>query len=88
MQTAFFAISGVLPEEKAMEMIELAVEDTYGEKGEAVVEHELRAADLARERIHAGPAAEESYQRDWHMRPPVPADAPEFVRKVTAEMIA
>ncbi len=47
MQTAFFAISGVLPQEKALKMIELAVEDTYGDKGKAVVEMNIRAASLA-----------------------------------------
>jgi pyruvate-ferredoxin/flavodoxin oxidoreductase len=87
MQTAFFAISGVLPEEKALKMIELAVEDTYGDKGKSVVDMNIRAANLARERIHAIrlPAKPTS---ETHIRPPVPPSAPEFVRKVTGEMIA
>ena len=87
MQTAFFAISGVLPEEKALSMIELAVEDTYGAKGKAVVDMNIRAANLARERIHAVPLPAKP-SSETHIRPPVPADAPEFVRKVTGEMIA
>ena len=87
MQTAFFAISGVLPEEKALKMIELAVEDTYGDKGKAVVDMNVRAASLAAERIQPVPLPAKATSK-LHMHPPVPADAPEFVRKVTAEMIA
>jgi len=87
MQTAFFAISGVLPEEKAMKMIELAVEDTYGDKGKAVVDMNVRAANLARERIHAIPLPKKP-SSELHIRPPVPENAPEFVRRVTGEMIA
>ncbi|HML20213.1 MAG TPA: pyruvate:ferredoxin (flavodoxin) oxidoreductase, partial [Aggregatilinea sp.] len=38
MQAAFFKISGVLPDDQAMHMIEAAVEDTYGFRGSKVVE--------------------------------------------------
>jgi pyruvate-ferredoxin/flavodoxin oxidoreductase len=87
MQAAFFAISGVLPKEEAMKMVSLAVEDTYGDKGQSVVDMNIKAADLAVERIHRIelPAKPSS---DLHMRLPVPADAPEFVQQVTGMMIA
>jgi pyruvate-ferredoxin/flavodoxin oxidoreductase len=87
MQTAFFAISGVLPEPKANQMIELAIEDTYGDKGRTVVEMNVRAAHLARERVHRVdvPAHATAAER---MRGPVPSDAPDFVRRVTGEMLA
>jgi len=87
MQMAFFAISGVLPEEKALKMIELAVEDTYGDKGKTVVDMNVRAASLAAERIQKVKLPAKATSK-IHMHPPVPADAPEFVQKVTAEMIA
>ncbi len=87
MQTAFFAISGVIPEEQAMTMIEMAVEDTYGVKGKAVVDMNVRAARLARERIKEVPVPQKA-SSDISMRPPVPESAPEFVKSVTAEMIA
>ncbi len=87
MQTAFFAISGVLPQDKALKMIELAVEDTYGDKGQAVVDMNIRAASLAAERIQKVELPAKATSK-VHMRPPVPAGAPEFVQKVTAEMIA
>jgi pyruvate-ferredoxin/flavodoxin oxidoreductase len=87
MQSAFFAISGVLPEDKAMKMMELAVEDTYGRKGKAIVEMNIKSAGLARERIHQVDVPKKATS-EIHMRPPVPVDAPEFVQKVTGEMIA
>jgi len=87
MQTAFFDISGVLPEEQALKMIELAVDDTYGSKGKAVVDMNIKAANLARERIHKVELPEKPTS-GLHMLPPVPEEAPEFVRNVTAQMIA
>jgi pyruvate-ferredoxin/flavodoxin oxidoreductase len=87
MQTAFFAISGVLPTDKALPMIEMAVEDTYGSKGATVVEMNIKAANMARARIAEVPLPEKANSK-IHMRPPVPEDAPEFVRQVTGEMIA
>jgi pyruvate-ferredoxin/flavodoxin oxidoreductase len=87
MQSAFFAISGVLPEEKAMKMMELAVEDTYGDKGKKIVEMNIQSAGLARERIHEVDVPKKATS-DIEMRPPVPANAPEFVQQVTGEMIA
>ncbi|HML22747.1 MAG TPA: pyruvate:ferredoxin (flavodoxin) oxidoreductase [Aggregatilinea sp.] len=91
MQTAFFLISGVLPEEKAMEMIEMAVEDTYGRKGGIVVEMNINAAHQTSSRIQqvAVPAQViEPAPAEAHMRPPVPANAPDFVKAITGEIIA
>jgi pyruvate-ferredoxin/flavodoxin oxidoreductase len=87
MQSAFFAISGIIPEEQAVEMMELAVEDTYGDKGKTVVDMNIKAADLARERIHQVQVPEKATSTIY-IRPPVPEDAPEFVQEVTGEMIA
>ena len=87
MQTAFFAISGVLPEDKALEYIRLAVEDTYGDKGPSVVDRNIQAAKLAKERIHRLPLPDRATS-GRHVRPAVPEGAPEFVRNVTAPMMA
>lgn len=88
MQAAFFAISGVLPEEKAMALIEGAVRSTYGSKGTQVVEMNIRAARLAKERLQriALPAGIDGDAEP--LRAPVAADAPEFVRSVIGPMIA
>ncbi len=87
MQAAFFKISGVLPEEQAMEMIQAAVEDTYGKKGGKVVEMNIKGAEIAVDRIERVEYPAEATGK-VRMRPPVPADAPEFVKNVTAEIIA
>jgi pyruvate-ferredoxin/flavodoxin oxidoreductase len=45
MQTAFFAISGVLPREQAIEEIKHSIQKTYGKRGEAVVQQNFSAVD-------------------------------------------
>ena len=45
MQTCFFAISGVLPAQQAIEAIKNSVRKTYAKKGDEVVEMNLRAVD-------------------------------------------
>jgi len=87
MQTAFFDISGVLPKDQALDMIEMAVEDTYGDKGKAVVDMNIKAANLAKERIHEVEVPSKATSKR-SMLSPVPEGAPEFVEDVTAEIIA
>ncbi|HET6451730.1 MAG TPA: pyruvate:ferredoxin (flavodoxin) oxidoreductase [Spirochaetia bacterium] len=87
MQTAFFQISGIVPEAKALELIKLAIEDTYGNKGRDVVEMNMKAVELARTRIEKVDYPSQT-TGDLHMLPPVPPQAPEFVREVTAAIIA
>ncbi len=87
MQSAFFAISGVLPQEQALTMMEMAVEDTFGIKGKKVVDMNIKAANLALKRIHELPLPQKATSK-VRMLPPVPEDAPEFVRNVTGKMIA
>ncbi len=45
MQTCFFAISGVLPRDEAIAAIKKAILDTYGKRGEAVVQKNYAAVD-------------------------------------------
>jgi pyruvate-ferredoxin/flavodoxin oxidoreductase len=87
MQSAFFAISGVLPQDQALEMMEMAVEDTFGFKGKKVVDMNIKAANIAREHIHEIPLPEKATS-EIEMQLPVPKDAPEFVQNVTGKMIA
>ncbi|MGO8758743.1 MAG: pyruvate:ferredoxin (flavodoxin) oxidoreductase [Terracidiphilus sp.] len=47
MQTCFFAISGVLPKDEAIEQIKKSIKKTYGKRGEAVVEKNFAAVDHA-----------------------------------------
>jgi pyruvate-ferredoxin/flavodoxin oxidoreductase len=87
MQTSFFAISGVLPRELAIEKIKHAAEKSYSKKGRAVVEANWKAIDETVANLHkiAVPAAATSVHE---MPQPVPAFAPEFVKKITAEIMA
>lgn len=87
MQAAYFAISGVLPEDEAQRMIALAIEDTYGKKGQAIVDMNVRAASLATERIERVNYPNE-VTSNLRIADPVPASAPEFIRTVTGEIIA
>lgn len=87
MQTCFFAISEVLPQSEAIEHLKLAIKKTYGKKGEKVVEQNWQAVDAAvgslREvRVPAKPAGK------IRMPPVVSADAPAFVKQVTAKIMA
>ena len=87
MQAAFFTISGVLPEEKAMDLIKLAVEDSYGNKGQMVVNMNIRAATLAKERIQRVNIPKK-VTGGHGMRQTVVEGMPDFVKNVTAPIIA
>ena len=87
MQTCFFAISGVLPREEAIEAIKHSIEKTYGKRGESVVRKNFAAVDAALSHLHLVkvPSAVSS---TFDLRLPVPAAAPQFVQLVTARMVA
>ncbi|OGO26229.1 MAG: pyruvate:ferredoxin (flavodoxin) oxidoreductase [Chloroflexi bacterium RBG_16_51_16] len=87
MQTAFFAISGVLPSEQAITEIKKAIQKTYGKRGEAVVQQNYQAVDATIENLFEVnvPAKVSS---KFTRRATVPIDAPDFVQKVLAPMIA
>ena len=87
MQTAFFKISNVIPIDDAVKAIKDSIRKTYGRKGEEVVEMNIKAVDKALEAVERVevPGAVTS---KIEMPPIVPESAPEFVRKVTAPMIA
>jgi pyruvate-ferredoxin/flavodoxin oxidoreductase len=87
MQTCFFAISGVLPRAEAIEQIKKSIVKTYGKRGESVVQKNFAAVDRTIDRLFEVkiPA---SVTSTTELRPPVPAQAPEFVRKVLGPIIA
>jgi pyruvate-ferredoxin/flavodoxin oxidoreductase len=87
MQTAFFKISNIIPLDTAVKAIKDAIEKTYGKKGAKVVEMNNAAVDGALERIYEVKIPNKVTSR-IKMSPPVPDDAPDFVKEVTAELIA
>ncbi|MFO7963040.1 MAG: pyruvate:ferredoxin (flavodoxin) oxidoreductase [Desulfobacterales bacterium] len=86
MQTCFFAISGVLPKEAAIEAIKDAIRKTYGKRGEHIVRINFEAVDKTLANLHRV-TIPETVREGGESRPVVPEEAPEFVRKVTAVMM-
>jgi pyruvate-ferredoxin/flavodoxin oxidoreductase len=87
LQTCFFALSGVLPPEQAIDRVKAAVAKTYGRRGAEVVERNQAAVDRALDGLHRVELPEQATATRG-LPPVVPAHAPEFVRTVTAEMLA
>ncbi len=87
MQTCFFAISGVLPKEEAIQKIKDAIQKTYGKKGEKIVQMNFNAVDQTLENLYELEVPNQVTSQ-VEMKPPVPAEAPEFVQDVTATLIA
>jgi len=87
MQTAFFVISGILPGEEAIKLIKDSIVKTYGSKGKDIVDMNMKAVDTAIENIEEVNYPQKITSKT-HIKPPVPEDAPEFVKKVTGEIIA
>jgi pyruvate-ferredoxin/flavodoxin oxidoreductase len=87
MQTCFFAISGVLPRDEAIAHIKKTIEKTYSRKGAEVVKKNFDAVDTTLENLKSlkvpGRAASSA------PRPPAVSEAaPDFVKRVTALMLA
>ncbi len=87
MQTCFFAISDILSKEKAILLIKDAIKKAYGNKGEKILQSNYAAVDNSIENLFEVevPATADS---EKEMRPAVPDEAPEYVQKVIAEIIA
>ena len=87
MQTCFFAISGVLETDVAIEKIKSSIRKTYGRRGEAVVRQNFAAVDAAIDHLHEVPVPD---RVSAPLIDPqiVSSAAPTFVQNVTAEIIA
>ncbi|MBI4259102.1 MAG: pyruvate:ferredoxin (flavodoxin) oxidoreductase, partial [Actinobacteria bacterium] len=87
MQPCFFALSNVLPRDQAISAIKRSIQKAYGARGETVVQRNFDAVDAALANLHRVEVpARATATRS--RRPPVPPEAPEFVRRVTARMLA
>jgi pyruvate-ferredoxin/flavodoxin oxidoreductase len=87
MQACFFALSGVLPKDEAIEQIKKAIKKSYGRKGDQIVQMNIAAVDAALDNLFEakiGAAADSGIQ----VKDPVPSAAPEYVRNVLGEIIA
>lgn len=87
MQTCFFAISGVLPREQAIQAIKNSIKKTYGKKGDQIVQQNFAAVDQTLANLFEVKVPEK-VSSTLAMPPAVSEKAPEFVRKVTGTIIA
>ncbi|UCG63258.1 MAG: pyruvate:ferredoxin (flavodoxin) oxidoreductase [Candidatus Zixiibacteriota bacterium] len=87
MQTAFFLISGILPKDDAIGAIKDSIVKTYGTKGEKIVNMNHAAVDGAA-RVVKEVDYPQKVTSKIHRPPIVPEHSPEFVKTVTAEIIA
>jgi pyruvate-ferredoxin/flavodoxin oxidoreductase len=86
MQTCFFAISGILPKDQAIEEIKKSIKKTYGKRGDAVVKQNFAAVDSALENMYKIEVPDK-VTSNIPMMPAVPEEAPEYVRNVLGKMI-
>ncbi len=87
MQACFFAISKVLPRDEAIEAIRASIRDTYGKKGEEIVQKNMKAVDetlahLFEVKVPGAPTS------TIEMPPPFSTSAPEFERDVLGAIYA
>ncbi len=87
MQTCFFAISGVLKKDKAIEAIKLSIKKTYGKKGDEIVQMNFNAVDKTLENLFEVnyPATTEG---NIELPPIVSDNAPQFVKNVLSKIIS
>jgi pyruvate-ferredoxin/flavodoxin oxidoreductase len=87
MQTAFFGVTGILPKSDAIAAIKKAIYKTFGKRGEAVVQKNYLAVDTALAHL-VEVQIPTAITSAFDIREAVAAEAPKFVREVTAAMIA
>ncbi len=80
MQTVFFKLAKILPVDEAIEYLKDAIEDTYGHKGEMIVEMNKKAVDKAMDAL-----VKVDIPAEWAEAEPEEAeeeDVPEFVEEI------
>jgi pyruvate-ferredoxin/flavodoxin oxidoreductase len=81
LQVCFFAISKVLPREEAIEAIRQSIRDTYGRKGEEIVQKNMKAVDETLAHLFEVKVPEK-ISSTIEMPLPFSAQAPKFEREV------
>jgi len=87
MQTCFFALSGVLPFEEAINEIKKSIRKSYKAKGEAVVLKNFKVVDDSLENLFEVKVPANATSK-LNLLSIVPAEAPDFVQKVTSVLLA
>ncbi len=87
MQTCFFAISGILPREEAIQAIKESIKKTYGKRGEAIVQKNWQAVDMALDHLHEVKVPDK-VTSSFDFALPVPEEAPDFVKNILGKIIS
>jgi pyruvate-ferredoxin/flavodoxin oxidoreductase len=88
MQVCFFALSGVLPKNEAVDAIKNSIKKTYGKKGEEVVKMNLQAVDNTLAHLHEVQILNNKLNGTGPLLPPITPNAPAFVRDVLGKLAA
>jgi pyruvate-ferredoxin/flavodoxin oxidoreductase len=87
MQTAFFLLSKILPEDVAIDKIKEFIKKSYGSRGEEILRKNNEAVDIAVKSIKEIEVPDKA-EGTVKIKDTVSNKAPEFVREVTARIIA
>ena len=87
MQVCFFALSGVLPKDEAIDAIKQSIKKTYGKKGDEIVQMNLKAVDNTLAHLHEVPLTSK-VNGTGDFLPPVTTNAPKYVREVLGKLAA
>ena len=87
MQTCFFAISGILPKDEAIEKIKASILKTYGKKGKQIIEMNNKAVDNTLDNLFEVIVPDKT-QGNIEMSPLLKGDFDSFVENITAKIIA
>ena len=87
LQTCFFAISGVLPKDEAIQKIKEAIVKSYSKKGDAVVQMNFNAVDKSLENLQKVDYPKQ-ITSDVELKPMMTGDADPFVKEVLGKILA
>jgi len=86
MQVCFFALSGVLPKDEAIDAIKYSIKKTYGKKGDEVVQMNLKAVDNTLAHLHEVNVTNSKLNGTGPLLPPITSNAPAFVSRVLGKI--
>jgi pyruvate-ferredoxin/flavodoxin oxidoreductase len=82
LQACFFALSGVLPAQRAIGAIKEAIATTYAKRGEEIVQRNFRAVDMALDALHEVDVHRPVTAVNGHAE--LSADEPDLIRALIA----
>jgi pyruvate-ferredoxin/flavodoxin oxidoreductase len=85
MQACFFALSGVLPRDEAIEQIKYTIKKTYGRKGEDVVRKNIEAVDQTLSNLFEVTVPDQ-ITSGFEMPDPFTADAPNRIKETLGKI--